>query len=1119
MYGVDAGAGLEILRKDQSVRGGLLRLETALIRVRTKAGLEKAREELGGKPEGDEEDQLAKAARTLESGACAIGSRTAEALREAVANIDDEASRIEVKARWVRLNGTEPAAAEIGLETLQEAVGSKNYTPSGALYGDVAHALGHRKSETGKRLAELTASQEKTWLASQPRSAAVRVGMRIALQMEQDEDSEAARKRRNNLFWTYIEGDNELSEESTGAERLECAAVMVTELPRWSDMDAEELYTLCQEEIKKESRRVYEGGAEQLEILRETIKELAPIEAGVARSLVEQMNTGYRRKAGAIMLVREICRRGGDVEAAADIATALEDGSARRTAVRVVTDHFGTLMTQKQEVPLGAKRRIREGVTGREGYYVAKHWLSLAEEGEEAERWRQEIKDELARHEGEVKRIHLLELLIRMMPGSESWQDEVAQALSALEGATQRQEMAHGRELVLRIATEVLVGLTRQGAQTATHEQHLTQAIRKVTDRQRRLGCWFRLAIGLGRAEQKGRAQKYVEAEILPRLRSEGCPIEESEKWYWALGAALAAGTEGDVNDQGIVWPEEEIERSIRWGAFWYVVTGEDPSEQMDYRLPRRGWLTMEQCERVLSFAERTTHDGMLWRMMEHLADGVTGPDRKVTKNQSAELAQRMRKIARTKLPSADGVPHAGYRILVQAEAAKVEEASNAAWREILDKVPEIGNTADEVYVLIKLAERSPQRGRGSGIREEAYRRALEELQQVEFEVDELDRAFVAGYCWSETDIDQAKAALQHAAKLVDGARGDMEEQTRNLFALAYRLEPEWMRTLGNMVEVDPARKEAQKEIKNQVAEIENQGKRVEWLAGRNGTAREAPEQLPSVCREGLTELIRRRQRAPTYERIATVARNVQKYSTEEAYPILAWVTRSLWDRAGNEAGIIRRLEEVWRGICTALHYYEEMLEGGAIERVPRGWRLDETLRTSIHILPGQRARGVAFIQGWLERMESRTLLIADPYFSVEHVTLIQMILNIREDTEIRVLTSGEGFETKNTQAFVEAFKTKWRALSLEPLGEVEMTVVKLQGGNGILHDRYLIGDWEGMSLGRGWADMGRSESRLARFDEYEFAEIARNLRTYADQSKRQEEGRDIRYERLWLRG
>jgi hypothetical protein len=207
----------------------------------------------------------------------------------------------------------------------------------------------------------------------------------------------------------------------------------------------------------------------------------------------------------------------------------------------------------------------------------------------------------------------------------------------------------------------------------------------------------------------------------------------------------------------------------------------------------------------------------------------------------------------------------------------------------------------------------------------------------VEFEADELDRAFLAGYCWSETDIERAKAALQHAARLVDGAREDMEEQTRNLFALAYRLEPEWMRTLGNMVEVDPARKEAQKEIKNQVAEIENQGKRVKWLAGRSGKAREAPEQLPRVCREGLTELIRKRQRAPTYDRIATVARSVQKYSTEEAYPILAWVTRSLWDRAGNESGITRKLEEVWRGICTALHYYEEMLEGGAIERCHGG--------------------------------------------------------------------------------------------------------------------------------------------------------------------------------------
>ena len=144
VYGVDPQAGLELLQRNASAEGGMVRLETALMRIRTRAGIERLKEEAGEGAATGEADENEKLAQMLEAGACAMASRTVEGLEEATKRIQDPQSRLALMASWIRLNGQSEGAAEIGLRIVREAIGAKTFVPDGSLYADVAHALGHR---------------------------------------------------------------------------------------------------------------------------------------------------------------------------------------------------------------------------------------------------------------------------------------------------------------------------------------------------------------------------------------------------------------------------------------------------------------------------------------------------------------------------------------------------------------------------------------------------------------------------------------------------------------------------------------------------------------------------------------------------------------------------------------------------------------------------------------------------------------------------------------------------------------------------------------------------------------------------------------------------------------
>ena len=180
-----------------------------------------------------------------------------------------------------------------------------------------------------------------------------------------------------------------------------------------------------------------------------------------------------------------------------------------------------------------------------------------------------------------------------------------------------------------------------------------------------------------------------------------------------------------------------------------------------------------------------------------------------------------------------------------------------------------IGNAADEAFVLIKLAERCPKRSRDWAIRKRLMNAARDKLGEIEVEIDEWDRSFLAARSWARTDREEAKMALHHAMALLTPGNRDLPEQKKAIFEMAYRIEPTWMASLGTFDEGEEARLGVRREIERELAELEQKDKALQELGRRKEVTVERFEELAERCQEAHTELVRRRLQPATYEAVA----------------------------------------------------------------------------------------------------------------------------------------------------------------------------------------------------------------------------------------------------------
>jgi hypothetical protein len=138
----------------------------------------------------------------------------------------------------------------------------------------------------------------------------------------------------------------------------------------------------------------------------------------------------------------------------------------------------------------------------------------------------------------------------------------------------------------------------------------------------------------------------------------------------------------------------------------------------------------------------------------------------------------------------------------------------------------------------------------------------------------------------------------------------------------------------------------------------------------------------------------------------------------------------------------------------------------------------------------GERRRALSWIKNWLQANAKGYVTICDPYFDETQLWIIQCI---PVDLEVRIICSGKKFgfipskddptnlKKSNKKMAKERFLTAWQKISNQtpPPTLVVIHGSVYEGDRDSFHDRYIITEGAGISIGTSLNGLGNQESLI----------------------------------------
>ncbi len=488
----------------------------------------------------------------------------------------------------------------------------------------------------------------------------------------------------------------------------------------------------------------------------------------------------------------------------------------------------------------------------------------------------------------------------------------------------------------------------------------------------------------------------------------------------------------------------------------------------------------------------------------------------KFTKAQKAVFKSEIEEAISKKLPDKNNIQHKGYLIAAQIHLARIVDAAASTWDTLLSEARGIPNIADKVYVLgVYAASRSWKRSQDlTALVEEIFL----EIEKIPSDFDRLDRyQGIAEYIAIDSP-GKARIALERAMKLASTMpyKEDIKESQSRILDLAHRLDPKFAVGLANEMDDDPARIEFKKGARNRLRVIELR----DGMVDENEPLNVGPEKIQEYAEAAWLNLsqlnanrlsLRKDIEFLPYMRLATGR------SIAESFPIYAWeitnwsrrqCASSIVDKSANRLPIaLLDAADFIARVASASHEREmAIVPTGGINGIERPGRL---------FGDSQRSEALQFIGDWITGSAPQRLVICDPYFSLEDLSLLQLIKDASRSTSVIIFAHRE-FLSGDGQAIDDSvFLTHWRLqVSEEAPPDTELVLIATGSKGGFpVHDRWLLGPRSGMRLGTSFHSLGVGKiSEISEMDADATENAMATLRPYLYREVKEHLGVRLKY-------
>lgn len=634
----------------------------------------------------------------------------------------------------------------------------------------------------------------------------------------------------------------------------------------------------------------------------------------------------------------------------------------------------------------------------------------------------------------------------------------------------------------LRLVIRAFSGLLPRNLDRQSDLSRLTTLIEKVPSPIPKIYLWTDLVLRIDSKRRGEATRDIVLGKILPLLETvkERCVDE----WFRASSIAAPAlyrfsPAVATQHLKGLPIPSKDTAYD---NVLRYLTTGVPSTEPFKSSGANYN-LGYDRCVEVLTVAENIDIDFLVYRYIAIVVKAARWDHNRFapSQQQKNELARTIRELSANKFPSRRGIRHEGFAILAEAQANTLLREKGANWDNIIKRARALTNEADRAFVLMHIAEVIH-----SG-RYDEKRALLEEAHQVSLAIpaalDRVERLNILAEIQSQHNPVQAKAIVKEAAETLRGKSEDRaDELCRNVVDLAYQIDPEFASSLTSILDNDRGRRIARSRLAYQKA-------KECWSKDDEEDSPDSAfdlERMGQVAWDLLGSVNADRLQLKGFKECVEVLRRIHGTPLKAQFAIFSWALENLIRRraAAEEAGPL--LRGVFESLLTGSEVAAVLISRAAGSSVSFS-HVQERVSDSVLIRAGQREQALDHLVAWLSDKPGELLYICDPYFGRTELEVVKLVMNIKPELRVRILTSRRKQEQdvgNPSLELEEAYRRYWRQnFSEQAPNDCEVIVIGDNSGALPIHDRWWLVGKAGLRMGTSFNQLGvNKDSEISSF-------------------------------------
>jgi hypothetical protein len=1039
-----------------------------------------------------------------------------------VKRIDRVSEQLFLIRSWIKKNREVSDVADVVEYGLQIAISTTDYAPNARDFRDLSTPLPYIKDlDRRRRLINIIDGQKGTIERLGPIEDYIRILVILGV-AEKEIEIDACRNRFIEAY-LYSDGLDDQSTKSSCLARISSALVIVDPEQNFENKDS--LHSLVNAELNYCIDDLLKKTADQYLITKGIIRALAKTRTISAYELANKLNTEDRRNqanydlAEAILEVPDEKIDFENIKKCLDSITqkSLYDDLLIRILARVVTISDKTILTNKfvlfflsyidqiQAAPnkcnalcFGLNILKKIGLPSNENL-ITNFKLQLQTTWDEIDvGW---IKVDFG--------FKIVEALSDFPELSQQYLERVENYRSMINLDSDGSAMAY--LACSRLALRAYSGLLTQNIDTENDITSIIDIIGKIPSLTERIGLYSDLAIRLKESNRVKEFNEIITTKIKPNIEK----FSENDGLARQLSIIAAAPIlyiHNQVSTLRLITSLNTLgQRDDAYQAICsYIITKRYRDPFFDPASKRKKKLTYDEIMEIFHIIKDIDDESCIYYDISEIMDSIHEHRNSLTRNQKAEIVRTIEEIIPKKLPNLKNIKHEGYKLVSLAKVFQIKETKISEWNDIIDRAKKI-NIADQVLILSYIAECLPNKHRD--LRIKLISDAEKLIKDIPSVYDQIDRYELL----SQVEITDRKISEKYLKTgmeiILKNDNSDLIASQRRYIDLAYKLDPEFAASLASMADDDPARANTRTNIQKRLSQLKLKQEISESENINQPKSDNSDNDYPSVAWMLLGALNAGRVAPMRFEAIRDYSIIGSTLPISESYPIFAWLIQNSVVKYKDTPQANDYIRPLFEATIQGCNLIISIAEKSTTQMKIAKSISKELSNTSVVLIDADPEEAKSILKKWLKDNVVDDLYIADPYFGLEELWVLQEIKGINPNCKIYILTSRE--HNKGLVAPESSFQEYWRInVSDQDPPPTEIIIAETNSSKlSPIHDRWWVSGEAGLRIGTSLNALGGYRiSEIGSLSISEAEERGEIIKRFVIQKIRDYKGERIRY-------